>query len=208
MRPQAPTRSSAALRTRCCARHSCDARELVMQPRPSATHRARLHRCDRPRRHRGGASPPSCSRRDATVEVIRVVGPDTDIDADARSPARAPARRAAGLADALAGATVYVGAAGTTAVQAACVGIPPVITAVVPNQVAQAAALADGGCAVVADAAGLAARVSATARRSGSLRADGGSGSGPRRRTGRGAGRRSRAHARRGHGPPDDHASR
>jgi spore coat polysaccharide biosynthesis predicted glycosyltransferase SpsG len=46
---------------------------------------------------------------------------------------------------------MYVGAAGTTAVQAACVGTPAVVTAAVPNQVAQAAALQAAGCAVVAD---------------------------------------------------------
>jgi spore coat polysaccharide biosynthesis predicted glycosyltransferase SpsG len=45
------------------------------------------------------------------------------------------------LAEALSSAAIYVGAAGTTAVQAACVGIPAVVTAAVPNQVAQAAAL-------------------------------------------------------------------
>jgi spore coat polysaccharide biosynthesis predicted glycosyltransferase SpsG len=60
------------------------------------------------------------------------------------------------LADVLAAATVYVGAAGTTAVQAACIGTPAVITAAVPNQEAQAAALARAGCAVVADIAKLA----------------------------------------------------
>jgi spore coat polysaccharide biosynthesis predicted glycosyltransferase SpsG len=57
----------------------------------------------------------------------------------------------ASLADALARATVYAGAAGTTAVQAACVGIPAVISDVVANQSAQAAALAEAGCAVVVD---------------------------------------------------------
>lgn len=93
---------------------------------------------------------------DATVEVIRVVGPDTDARADRDQPRSRRLVAPASLAEALAGATVYVGAAGTTAVQAACVGIPAAITAAVPNQVAQAAALAEGGCAVVTDAHGLA----------------------------------------------------
>ena len=60
------------------------------------------------------------------------------------------------LANLLATSTVYVGAAGTTAVQAACVGTPAVITAAVRNQEAQAAALARAGCAVVADTAHMA----------------------------------------------------
>jgi UDP-2,4-diacetamido-2,4,6-trideoxy-beta-L-altropyranose hydrolase len=95
-------------------------------------------------------------RRDATVEVIRVVGPDTHIDTKHDHPRERLLVAPAGLADALAGASVYVGAAGTTAVQAACVGIPAVLTAAVPNQTAQAAALAAAGCAVVAGARELA----------------------------------------------------
>jgi UDP-2,4-diacetamido-2,4,6-trideoxy-beta-L-altropyranose hydrolase len=91
-------------------------------------------------------------RRDATVEVIRVVGPDTRIDAKHDHPRERLLVAPAGLAEALAGASVYVGAAGTTAVQAACVGIPSVLIAAVPNQTAQAAALASAGCAVVAGA--------------------------------------------------------
>lgn len=95
-------------------------------------------------------------RGDATVEVIRVVGPDTQTTAK-RPPSRERLLIApSSLAEALAGAGIYVGAAGTTAVQAACVGIPAVITAAVPNQRAQAAALAEAGCAVVADPDGLA----------------------------------------------------
>jgi spore coat polysaccharide biosynthesis predicted glycosyltransferase SpsG len=93
---------------------------------------------------------------DATVEVIRVVGPDTDARVDRDRPREHRLVAPPALAEALARATVYVGAAGTTSVQAACVGIPAAITALVPNQVAQAAALADGGCAVVTDAQGLA----------------------------------------------------
>ncbi len=93
---------------------------------------------------------------DATVEVIRVIGPDSpDATNDTRSREHllvAPPD----LADALAAATVYVGAAGTTAVQAACVGIPAVITATVSNQQAQASALAAAGCAVAVNAADLA----------------------------------------------------
>lgn len=95
-------------------------------------------------------------RRDATVEVIRVVGPDTNAATRHVQPRERLLVAPPGLADALADASVYVGAAGTTAVQAACVGIPAVITAAVPNQIAQAAALAAAGCAVVADAAYLA----------------------------------------------------
>jgi UDP-2,4-diacetamido-2,4,6-trideoxy-beta-L-altropyranose hydrolase len=93
---------------------------------------------------------------DATVEVIRVVGPDSP---DATGDARPRERLLVGppdLADALATATIYVGAAGTTAVQAACVGIPAVITAAADNQRAQAAALTAAGCAVVVDASDLA----------------------------------------------------
>jgi UDP-2,4-diacetamido-2,4,6-trideoxy-beta-L-altropyranose hydrolase len=93
--------------------------------------------------------------RDATVEVVRVVGPDAD-----GIPANEPRLRLlvspASLAEALARSTVYVGAAGTTAVQAACVGVPSVINDAVANQSAQAAALAGAGCAVVADAGDLA----------------------------------------------------
>jgi spore coat polysaccharide biosynthesis predicted glycosyltransferase SpsG len=96
-------------------------------------------------------------RRDATVEVIRVVGPDTGVVTKHNHPRERLLVAPAGLADALAGASVYVGAAGTTAVQAACVGIPAVITAAVPNQTAQAAALAASGCALVTDAHDLAA---------------------------------------------------
>jgi UDP-2,4-diacetamido-2,4,6-trideoxy-beta-L-altropyranose hydrolase len=93
---------------------------------------------------------------DPTVEVIRVVGPDTDARAD--RPLAREHRLVAppSLAEALSSATVYAGAAGTTAVQAACVGIPAVITAAVSNQTTQAAALAEAGCAVVTDAHGLA----------------------------------------------------
>jgi spore coat polysaccharide biosynthesis predicted glycosyltransferase SpsG len=91
---------------------------------------------------------------DATVLVVRVVGPDTkgvaggdrDRDRDRERVLVAPQS----LAEPLARASVYVGAAGTTAVQAACVGTPSVITAAVSNQRAQAAALAAAGCAIVA----------------------------------------------------------
>jgi UDP-2,4-diacetamido-2,4,6-trideoxy-beta-L-altropyranose hydrolase len=94
--------------------------------------------------------------RDGTVEVMRVIGPDSG------SPARNHGSRERllvappDLAHALATCTVYVGAAGTTAVQAACVGTPAVITAAVPNQETQAKALACAGCAVVADTAQMA----------------------------------------------------
>ncbi len=88
---------------------------------------------------------------DATVEVVRVVGPDADGVPRHHEPRLQPLVSPASLADALARATVYVGAAGTTAVQAACVGIPSVINDAVANQSAQATALAGAGCAIVAD---------------------------------------------------------
>jgi UDP-2,4-diacetamido-2,4,6-trideoxy-beta-L-altropyranose hydrolase len=91
--------------------------------------------------------------RDATVEVIRVVGPDTDSSGRDSRPRERRLVAPLHLADVLATSTVYVGAAGTTAVQAACVGTPAVITAAVSNQKAQADALARAGCAVVTDTA-------------------------------------------------------
>jgi UDP-2,4-diacetamido-2,4,6-trideoxy-beta-L-altropyranose hydrolase len=93
---------------------------------------------------------------DGVVEVIRVIGPDstaTSPDAGRREHLlMAPPD----LGGALATATVYVGAAGTTAVQAACVGIPAVIAALATNQQAQASALNAAGCAIAVDAADLA----------------------------------------------------
>jgi UDP-2,4-diacetamido-2,4,6-trideoxy-beta-L-altropyranose hydrolase len=94
--------------------------------------------------------------RDPTVEVTRVVGPDSMDQAGDARPRERVVVAPPDLADGLATATVYVGAAGTTAVQAACVGCPAVITATASNQNAQAAALAAAGCAVVADAGELA----------------------------------------------------
>lgn len=97
--------------------------------------------------------------RDAGVLVTAVVGPEMrpdDLPSDKRlevllSPPS--------LAGALASATVYAGAAGTTALQAACVGLPAVVTAVADNQHAQAAALAAAGCAVVCEPGQLATTV-------------------------------------------------
>jgi spore coat polysaccharide biosynthesis predicted glycosyltransferase SpsG len=89
--------------------------------------------------------------RDPTVAVTRVVGPDSIEPADKAWPRESLLVAPPDLAGRLATATVYVGAAGTTAVQAACVGCPAVIAAVVSNQEAQAAALAAAGCAVVVD---------------------------------------------------------
>lgn len=86
---------------------------------------------------------------DASVEVIRVVGPDARGVPRTDQPRLRLLVAPMSLADALARATVYVGAAGTTAVQAACVGIPAVINDAVANQAAQATALAGAGCAVV-----------------------------------------------------------
>lgn len=94
--------------------------------------------------------------RDATVEVVRVVGPDTVAGLQDGQPRERVMVAPSDLADALACATVYVGAAGTTAVQAACVGTPAVVNAAVANQMAQAAALAAAGCAIAADVANLA----------------------------------------------------
>ena len=94
--------------------------------------------------------------RDAAVEVTRIVGPDSIDQAGDARPRERVVVAPPDLADGLATATVYVGAAGTTAVQAACVGCPAVITTTARNQNAQAAALAAAGCAVVADAADLA----------------------------------------------------
>lgn len=95
--------------------------------------------------------------RDTTVEVIRVVGPDTRATISGAQPREHLLVAPASLAEALTSASIYVGAAGTTAVQAACVGIPGVITAAVPNQAAQATALAAAGCAALVDARDLAA---------------------------------------------------
>ncbi len=93
---------------------------------------------------------------DETVEVVRVVGPDTLANSRGPLPRERLLVSPPDLATALATATVYVGAAGTTALQAACVGTPAVVTAAVENQMAQATALAAAGCAVAADAAELA----------------------------------------------------
>jgi UDP-2,4-diacetamido-2,4,6-trideoxy-beta-L-altropyranose hydrolase len=86
--------------------------------------------------------------RDPAVDVVAVVGPEmhpVGLPDDGRlSLLRQPAT----LAAALASATVFIGAAGTTAVQAACVGLPAVITPMVDNQRDQAAALAAAGCAI------------------------------------------------------------
>jgi UDP-2,4-diacetamido-2,4,6-trideoxy-beta-L-altropyranose hydrolase len=95
-------------------------------------------------------------RADGTVDVIRVVGPDVPTTGAGGGGRDRLLVAPGSLAEALASATIYAGAAGTTAVQAACVGIPAVITAAVPNQVAQAAALERAGCAVVADSRDLA----------------------------------------------------
>jgi UDP-2,4-diacetamido-2,4,6-trideoxy-beta-L-altropyranose hydrolase len=94
--------------------------------------------------------------RDATVEVVRVVGPDALAGVPDSQPRERLLVAPADLAGALATATVYVGAAGTTAVQAACVGTPAVVTAAVANQTAQAAALAAAGCAIAAETGDLA----------------------------------------------------
>lgn len=89
---------------------------------------------------------------DGTIEVVRVVGPDSRTTTSPYQPRLHLLVAPPSLAEALMQSTVYVGAAGTTAVQAACVGIPAVITAAVSNQSAQADALAAAGCALVVEA--------------------------------------------------------
>ncbi len=87
--------------------------------------------------------------RDPGVEVVVVVGPEMDRDDLPRHPHLNVLIEPSTLAGALAAATVFAGAAGTSAVQAACAGVPALITPVVANQTDQAAALAAAGCAVV-----------------------------------------------------------
>ncbi|HEY7927370.1 MAG TPA: hypothetical protein VIG86_08135 [Candidatus Dormibacteraeota bacterium] len=88
---------------------------------------------------------------DATVEVLAVLGPQA-VDAELPDDPRLEVLVApSSLADLLARATIFAGTAGTTALQAACVGVPAVITAAVPNQVGPAAALVAAGCAVAAE---------------------------------------------------------
>jgi spore coat polysaccharide biosynthesis predicted glycosyltransferase SpsG len=95
--------------------------------------------------------------RDPDVAVLAVLGPQalgTKLPDDPRLEVLvAPPS----LAAALGRATVYAGAAGTTALQAACVGVPAVITAAAPNQEGAAGALVAAGCAVAAEPATLAA---------------------------------------------------
>jgi len=87
---------------------------------------------------------------DQCVEVVRVVGPDALLGSLDVQPRERLLVAPPDLAGALASATLYVGAAGTTAIQAACVGTPAVVTAAVANQTAQAAALDAAGCAIAA----------------------------------------------------------
>ncbi len=87
-----------------------------------------------------------------------VVGPDTSARDRPPRPRERVLIAPPNLAEVMVGATVYAGAAGTTAVQAACVGIPAVITAAISNQAAQAAALASAGCAVVTDGSDIASQ--------------------------------------------------
>jgi UDP-2,4-diacetamido-2,4,6-trideoxy-beta-L-altropyranose hydrolase len=95
--------------------------------------------------------------RDPSVAVLAVLGPQsvgTQLPDDPRLEVLvAPPS----LAAALGRATVYAGAAGTTALQAACVGVPAVITAAAPNQEGPASALVAAGCAVAAEPGALAA---------------------------------------------------
>ena len=89
---------------------------------------------------------------DPAVVVVAVVGPEMrreDLPDDARVEVLL---RPPSLAEPLARATVFAGAAGTSAVQAACAGLPAVVVPVAANQAPQAAALAAVGCAQLATA--------------------------------------------------------
>lgn len=89
--------------------------------------------------------------RDDSVQVLAVLGPQTVGVGLPDDPRLEVLVAPAGLAGAMARATVYAGAAGTTALQAACVGVPAVITAAVANQQGPAAALVAAGCAVATE---------------------------------------------------------
>ena len=65
--------------------------------------------------------------RDPTVAVTRVVGPPISL-ADGAWPREHLLVAPPDLAGSLRTATIYAGAAGTTAVQAACIGCPSVIS--------------------------------------------------------------------------------
>ena len=87
---------------------------------------------------------------DSSVEVVAVVGPEMDGRHLPDHPRLRLLVEPPTLAEALVAATVYAGAAGTSAVQAACVGVPAVIIVTAANQQDQAAALASAGCALIA----------------------------------------------------------
>ncbi len=81
---------------------------------------------------------------DATLHVV--VGPrGSEPEAAAGLVVHSSPPTLAGL---LAMCAMYVGSAGGSAVQAACVGLPAVVIPMVDNQAQQAAALAAAGCAV------------------------------------------------------------
>jgi spore coat polysaccharide biosynthesis predicted glycosyltransferase SpsG len=83
----------------------------------------------------------------ARAEVDAVIGPGAkSIDVP---PGVTLHQAPPDLASLMAAASIYVGAAGTTAVQAAAVGVPMVICPVVQNQVDQARALEDAGAALL-----------------------------------------------------------
>jgi spore coat polysaccharide biosynthesis predicted glycosyltransferase SpsG len=134
----------------------------------AADERARRRRATRPRAGRtvlvsaGGTDTAGLALRmataiageDATADVLLVAGPETvlgDVP-----PAVRVAKQPRTLTDLLSESAVYAGAAGVTAVQAACIGVPMVLVATVDNQRPQARALADAGCALlVEDSAGV-----------------------------------------------------
>jgi UDP-2,4-diacetamido-2,4,6-trideoxy-beta-L-altropyranose hydrolase len=97
------------------------------------------------------------------AQVTLVLGPEAEIPgAGAHDPRITILASPATLADLLAEHSLFVGAAGTTALQAACVGLPSVIFPVVANQQRQATQLASAGCAVLCtinDAAAVAAHL-------------------------------------------------
>jgi spore coat polysaccharide biosynthesis predicted glycosyltransferase SpsG len=82
---------------------------------------------------------------DGRVDLVIGPGATTPLDHPRVTLHRSPTT----LASLLAQAALYAGAAGTTAVQAACVGVPAIIAPVADNQRRQAGALERAGCAVV-----------------------------------------------------------
>jgi spore coat polysaccharide biosynthesis predicted glycosyltransferase SpsG len=96
----------------------------------------------------------------APIHVILVAGPETlltDVPYGIEV-----IRQPRSLSALLCSSSVYVGAAGVTSVQAACIGVPMVVVPTVENQRSQARALADASCAVMVTDGDEAARVALT----------------------------------------------